>query len=358
MRQTVANQPERLMTFVSRRGLIARGIGLGIAVSQPTRVLAGTNKAISRRVILDNDFGGDPDGLFLLAHMMMSRSVALPLVVGTHYRDFGAADLIQDKAERSVQKAKELMRYLPKEWHPPLVAGTPRALPSPRVPSISPATSSIVREAMRADQIGPLFYAAGGSLTEIALAWMAQPGIGKRLKLVWIGGNEHGDLAAPPAGRFEAEYNFSLDREAAQVVFNESDIEIWQIPRNAFRQMMIGVAELDGLAEENPLGRFLRDQVVQTEKRLKGNLPSFILTPGETYTLGDTALVTLVALQSAFQPDTSSSSYVNRATPILNTDGSYSANPAGRPMRIYSHIDANLTWRDFTAKMRLLKSHR
>jgi purine nucleosidase len=68
--------------------------------------------------------------------------------------------------------------------------------------------------------------------------------------------------------------------------------------------------------------------------------------------LGDTALVTLTALQSPFQPDSSSSKYVIKSTPMLALDGSYTENPSGRPMRVYSSIDANLTWRDFTAKIR------
>jgi purine nucleosidase len=235
---------------------------------------------------------------------------------------------------------------------PPVIGGTDRPIGMLQSPHTSPASAAIIREAMRDDVTTPLYYAAGGSLTEIALAWLAEPQIGKRLKLVWIGGNEHPDLATPPPGPGEAEYNFSLDRLAVQLVFNRSDIEIWQIPRNAFRQVLVGLAELDQLAKIGPLGRYLHGQVAQTEARLSQNLPRFIFTPGETYMLGDTALVTLTALQSPFQPDTSSSRYVLRPTPVLEADGSYRANPSGRAMRVYSSIDSNLTWRDFTAKLR------
>lgn len=304
------------------------------------------------RVIVDNDFGGDPDGLFMLAHFLMSPSIAIPLVIGTHYKDFGAADRFPDKGGVSAAKAQELLCLFARTSRPPVIAGTDRPIGALDSPHTSPASAAIVREAMRDDVSTPLYYAAGGSLTEIALAWLAEPRIGKRLKLVWIGGNEHPDLAKPPPGPGEAEYNFSLDRLAAQVVFNRSDIEIWQIPRNAFRQMLVGLAEIDQLAKAGPLGRYLHNQVAQTEARLAQNLPRFIFTPGETYMLGDTALVTLTALQSPFQPDTSSSSHVLRPTPILDADGSYRANPSGRPMRVYCSIDTNLTWRDFTAKLR------
>jgi purine nucleosidase len=340
---------------ISRRDLLVSGIALGAASALPAMagIPSGTGaRTAGPRVIVDNDFGGDPDGLFLLAHLLMSPSVTLPLVIGTHYKDFGAADLVPNKAQASVDKAMKLLRFFLKRQRPPVITGTHKPLGTDTAANQSPASSAIVREALRSDPTAPLFYAAGGSLTEIALAWLAEPAIGKRLKLVWIGGGEHPDLAKPPSGPGEAEYNFSLDRLAAQVIFNQSDIEIWQIPRNAFRQMMIGLAELEELADANPLGRYLRNEVIAAERRLSENLPGFIFSAGETYTLGDTALVTLTALQSAFQPDTASSRYAVRPTPVLNADGSYTANPAGRPMRVYSAIDANLTWRDFTAKLR------
>jgi purine nucleosidase len=339
----------------SRRALLAGGVALGAAsafpaLASPTR---NAGDGVGRTgIVIDNDFGGDPDGLFLLAHLLMCQSVSIPLVVGTHYKDFGAADLVPDKAQTSADKAVELLRFFPRAKRPPVIAGTSNPLRALSERGQSPASYAIVREVLHSDPSAPLYYAAGGSLTEIAMAWLAEPKIGKRLKLVWIGGNEHPDLAQRPPGPDEVEYNFNLDRTAAQVIFNQSDIEIWQVPRNAFRQVMIGLAELGELAVANPLGRYLHDQVIQAEQRLSQNVPKFIFRGGETYTLGDTALVTLAALQSAFQPDTASSSYVLRSTPFLNADGSYTANPSGRPMRIYNTIDSNLTWRDFTAKLR------
>ena len=36
------------------------------------------------RVIVDNDFGGDPDGLFQLAHLLLSPSVDVRAIIGSH----------------------------------------------------------------------------------------------------------------------------------------------------------------------------------------------------------------------------------------------------------------------------------
>lgn len=48
-------------------------------------------------------------------------------------------------------------------------------------------------------------------------------------------------------------------------------------------------------------------------------------------------LVTLTALQSSFEADSSSGAYVVRSTPCISDDGRrYEPVPGGRPMRIYS----------------------
>ena len=333
------------MITLSRRAfaLAVGGTALGL-LSAP-----GLASGPRMRVIIDNDFGGDPDGLFQLAFFALSPSVAVPLVVGSHYRDFGDADLVPDKAAASVTKASELLSILAPRATPPLVAGSPARLGEG---SASAATEAIVRAAMTGDPALPLFYAAGGSLTEIARAWLAEPAIGARLKLVWIGGNEHADLAAPPPGPAEPEYNYNLDREAAEIVFNRSDIEIWQVPRNAFRTLLVGLGELEELGRSGPLGNYLWRQVEAAHARLSLNLPSFVFSAGESLMLGDTALVTLTALQSAFQPDTASSDYVLRPCPTLLADGSYAANPGGRMMRVYNRIDSRLTFAEMMAKIR------
>ena len=36
------------------------------------------------RVIVDNDFGGDPDGLFQLAHILLSPSVDVRAIIGSY----------------------------------------------------------------------------------------------------------------------------------------------------------------------------------------------------------------------------------------------------------------------------------
>ena len=71
-----------------------------------------------------------------------------------------------------------------------------------------------------------------------------EPRIAERCTVVWIGGREHSGLAEPAPGDLSVEYNTSIDLTAAQVVFNDSDLAIWQVPRDAYKQVLASRAEL------------------------------------------------------------------------------------------------------------------
>ena len=297
------------------------------------------------RVIIDNDFSGDPDGLFQLAHHVLSPSVEIALIIGSHIHVGDWWDPSQRQADDAADKARELLTVVKADKKHRILAGSNAAIKSRTVMEQSAATAEIVAEVMRSDTRTPLFYAAGAGLTELALAWLAEPKIGRRLRLVWIGGEEHPGLAYPPPGEAEPEYNRTIDPIAAQIIFNESDIEIWQVPRDAYRQMLFSLAELDELAASGEIGAYLKRQI----DRL--NLDD------ETYVLGDSPLVTLTALQSAFQPDPSSSRYLLMPTPKLTSQGKYEKNAAARPMRVYTNIDTRLTFSDMVRKFRSATAH-
>ena len=114
----------------------------------------------------------------------------------------------------------------------------------------------------------PLFVTFGAGLTELASAYLIEPRIASRLTAVWIGGPEYPELGPHPerpgAGP-GPEYNLNIDVMAAQVVFNESTIPIWQVPRNAYRQALVSMTELvvhvrpQGQGRRPPLRRAASD---------------------------------------------------------------------------------------------------
>lgn len=322
-----------------RRGVLA-GLALGLgALALPVRAVAPPRQ----RVIIDNDFGGDPDGLFALAHHLLSPSVDVALVVGSHLHGDEPFDKSLHQAGNAAAKAREVARLVRRSV--PIIAGADRAWGADR--AATPATQAIVDLAMQADPAAPLFYAAGAGLTELATACRIEPRIARRVRLVWIGGMEHAEFYSDRPARTDAEYNLTIDLAAARYLFNETEVEVWQVPRDAYRRMLISRAELvAGLALAGELGAWLLAQIETVRTMVAG----FGLDPRETYILGDSPLVTLTALQSTFEADASSSDYVLRPTPMLDEAGRYVAHSSARPMRIYRSIDTRLTFADMFAK--------
>lgn len=85
-----------------------------------------------------------------------------------------------------------------------------------------------------------------------------------------------------------------------------------------------------------------------------GKLGKWNVPIGEVYIYGDNPLVLLTALQSSFEMDPSSSTYVVRQAPKINDAGVYEINLSGRNIRVYQQLDNRLLFGDFFAKLELL----
>jgi purine nucleosidase len=299
------------------------------------------------RVIADNDYGGDPDGLVQLAHLVLSPSVVVPFVIGSH---LGAGDPFNPdgrSVERAVAAARRVIE-LSDRADIPIIAGTETALEARDRPIESDAATAIVAEAMRDDDL-PLFVTCGGGLTEIASAWLLEPRIAERMTLVWIGGGEYDGGAAPP-DTGPVEYNAAIDPIATQVVFNDSALEVWQVPRDVYRMATASRAELiTRLAATGELGQHLFDRL----GRVVDRLASSGLRLGETFILGDNPLVLLTALQTSFHPDPASSPSTSRPCPRALDSGAFEARADGRPIRVFTGIDTRLMLDDLYAKLAL-----
>jgi hypothetical protein len=360
--------PASRRQFVGRAGALAAAAGVGGTArpaageaDEPGRSPATAPGRSFRapagpryRLISDNDYSGDPDGLFQLAHHLLSPSVELRAVIGSHLAPgdpFDSSDRTATNAARRAQTVIGLVRR--RGGAVPVLEGSNAALADPGTPRRSAGAEAIVREAMRSDSTLPLFVTFGAGLTELASAYLIEPRIADRLTAVWIGGPEHPDLGPHPerpGADSGPEYNLNIDLAAAQVVFNESTIPVWQVPRNVYRQCLVSMDELAGRVR--PLGRLgahLYDAIFAVFELAS----SAGLNLGETYILGDNPLVLLTALQSSFQANTSSSRYVVVDAPRIDGDGSYSPRSGGRPIRVYTELDLRLMFDDLYAKLAL-----
>lgn len=297
-------------------------LALGPALAAAPRKIP---QRASARVIVDNDFGGDPDGLVALAHQLLSPKTRVPLItVSALDPKFASAALKGQSVRAGVELAGELVGRIGLQSPPPIAAGAEDFSLAP-----SSAARAIVAEALRDDPL-PLIVTCGGPLTNIAAALRLEPAIAKRMTLIWIGGG------AWPAGGWE--YNLMTDIEASRQVIEGSRVPLWVVPQPAYRQMQYSIAEMDAeLRPISPLTEWLYDCFTT---------PPDWADIGGAWPLGDSPLVLLSAISAE------SSRYRDVTARRILRDGRYGAAIPGRSMRVYEQLDARLTFGDFLALLK------
>ncbi|MEP6844889.1 MAG: nucleoside hydrolase [Panacibacter sp.] len=300
------------------------------------------------RVIIDNDFGGDPDGLFELVQHLLSPSVEIRAIIGSHLKAGDGFDPSKETAANAKKKIEEVLNIMNLGKTFPVYQGSNFALENDSTAQQSDAANAIVKEAMRDDTKLPLYVVCGAGLTDIASAYLIEPKIANRLTLIWIGGPEYPELATPPPSYTTMEYNLGIDLKAGQVIFNKSTIPIWQIPRNVYRQVMMPYSSLLlKVKTQGKIGEYLTSNI---ERVMKMGI-KYNFNVGELYIVGDSPLVLLTALQSSFEPDPSSSFYALRLSPLINNQGIYEVNHKGRNIRVYTQLDVQLLLDDLYSKL-------
>jgi len=281
----------------------------------------------SARVIVDNDFAGDPDGLAALIHQMLTPKTRVTLVTASALNPLLVGDGASagKTAAAGADLARELIERARFSSPPPVMGGAEDFALDP-----SPAAEAIVNEAMRDDAL-PLYLTCGGPLTNVAAALRLEPAIADRMTLVWIGGGAYPE-GAP-------EYNLETDIPAARAVIENSHLPIWQIPKQAYRQAQYSIAELT--ADMRPISSFtkwLYDRFTAP--------PEFVELGG-AWPLGDSPLVLLTAISDE------SSRYADITARRIEPDLSYGDEIAGRFIRVYEDLDVRLMFGDFLALLRL-----
>lgn len=269
------------------------------------------------RVILDNDWAGDPDGLVALAHHLLSPANRV-VAVTSSFLDPRIGSSKSTAGDGAVL-ARELIELTGGSVRPPVYAGCDVALGAGR--TASAAADSIVAEARRDDPV-PLYLVCGGPLTNVAQALRQAPDIASRLTLVWVGGS------LDPA---EFEYNRDTDPAAAELVFSMAGLGIGQFPLETYRRCAYSVAELEhDLGGSGRIGHWLWI-------RFTSPLPDFI-QPGGFWPLGDSPPVLVTALP--------------------NTFAAGATGPAQGERRTYTEVDFRLIVGDMLAKLRLHEQRR
>lgn len=134
---------------MNRRRFVGVAAAFGAMLAVPGKAgAAALRQPLLARLILDNDFAGDPDGLFQLAHHVLCRSISISLIIGSHLpAAFGSG---HDAADSAIA-ARELLAIMKMADGFSVMAGSEKPIASRAAWKPSAATSAIVREAMRRD---------------------------------------------------------------------------------------------------------------------------------------------------------------------------------------------------------------
>ena len=306
------------------------------------------------KVLIDNDLCGDGDGLFHLVHQLLCTSSDVRGIVGAHvgaarggaWNQSGSDVAARNNADISVNRANEILELLGKTGRIPVKPGAPGPMTDRKTPVDTEGARMIIEEAKKASPERPLFLLFGGPLTDIASAWLLDPSISQNVVLLWIGGQEYPfGHPFPPEyyrGNNLVEYNLRLDVKAAQVVFNDSDLRLWQIPRDVYRQCMYSMAEMDDkIAPLGKLGEYL-----------SGKLGGFARM-ADTYVLGDSPLCLVSTLTTTFEPGAAGCFYETVAAPAVTDEGLYDFTCPGREILVYKTVDTRLLFADMESRFRL-----
>ena len=199
------------------------------------------------RLIVNTDAKNEADDQYAIVHALLSPKFDNRGIIAAHFGNEKSPHSMEDSYDE-VLKMLDLMDF-PRDL---AYKGADRRLPDEKTPVESQGARLIIEEAMKESDM-PLYVIFLGPLTDMASAYLMEPRIAGRLTCIWIGGGKY------PEGGYE--YNLNNDIRSARVVMN-SDMPVWQIPRNVYSQVIVSLAELEYKVRPcGELGRYLFDQL-------------------------------------------------------------------------------------------------
>lgn len=285
------------------------------------------------RVIIDTDAANEADDQYAIVQALLSPRLDIRAITAAHFGHEKSPHSMEDSYQE-ILRLTGIMNRRRDVFHMPVLRGAPRPLEGETAIE-SEGGRAIVREAMR-DAAEPLYVIALGALTNVASALLMEPAIARRMTVIWIGGNAY------PQGGWE--YNLKNDVTAARHVF-QSDVPLWQVPRNVYQMMLVSVAEL--AVQVRPcgeIGAYLFSHLVEWGRTYWGKRSP--LRTGECWFLGDSPAVGLLLNEHEFH-------YHTAPAPSIMDDMTYDLTTDNREIRIYDSVDSRFILQDLYAKLRL-----
>lgn len=289
------------------------------------------------RVIISTDCKNEADDQFALAHQLMTPKFIVKGIVASHFalnpQTYGRGNT----ASASLEEIYKILELMGQKGTCPAEKGSEYPLKDERTPATSEGARLIIQEAMREDP-HPLYIICQGALTDLASAILIQPQICRKMTAIWVGGGTY------PEGGFE--FNCKADIAAANVVMR-SDMQVWQIPINVYKQVSVSLAELQlHVAPCGEIGKYLFEQMCEFNNKCAGvaHWPH-----GEIWGLGDSAAIG-VLMEEVEKTDI----YDMQPAPEIGYDDmKYSFEKSQKDIRVYNSVNARLILSDLFAKLQI-----
>lgn len=289
------------------------------------------------RYIIHTDCKNEADDQYTVAHALMTDKFDVRGIIAGHF-DKGNNGRFTEKstANASYDEIIKILDLMQLSGKYNVYLGANEGLSDEKTPIDTEAARFIIEEALK-DDPRPLYIGMQGAITDLACAILLKPEICSRMTCIWIGGGDY-----PNGGN---EFNLYNDINGVNVVFS-SDMPVWQIPKGAYKEFAVSLAELQiKVYPYGEIGKYLFEQLVDFNKQMSH---SYDWPHGETWGLGDEGCICAL-LEEAEK----NNGYELKHAPRINPDMTYSPNPNNRKIRVYNKMDSRLTLEDLFAKLQI-----
>lgn len=285
------------------------------------------------RLIINTDAKNEADDQYAIVHALLSPKFDNRGIIAAHFGEEKSSTSMMDSYNEII-KILDLMNF-PREL---AYKGAEHKIPNTRTPVKSEGAKLIIEEAMKNDD-APLYVIFLGPLTDMASAYLMEPAIARRLTCIWIGGGKY------PEGGYE--YNLSNDIDAARVVM-DSEIPLWQIPRDVYTQNIVSLAELQYKVYPcGELGKYLFEQL---EEHAHTSFGRTTWRTGEYWCLGDSPAVGVLLFPHVYD-------FEWIPAPTITETMNYIPNKLNRPIKVFKRIDSRFIMEDFYAKLAMFTNN-
>lgn len=289
------------------------------------------------RMLVYTDAKNEADDQFTIAHHLMTPKFIVKGIIAAHFDNKPREDMSSDTAQESLDEVYKIMDLMDVAGSVPVAKGAVHPMQDEFTPVDSEGARMIIEEAMK-DDPRPLYIGCQGTVTDLASAILMEPEIQHRMTAIWIGGGNY------PTGGWE--FNLSMDVAAANVLM-KSEMPLWQVTENGYKQMSVTLAMLQ--KEVRPygkIGKYLFEQMVDYNNRFadRAEWPH-----GESWGLGDSPTVGLLLIEQG-----KNDIYEMRPAPeIRYEDMTYDYSTPHREIRVYKDVNARMTLEDLWAKLQI-----